>query len=105
MKKIIILFLCILTGCCKKVTESPEKTAQWYLDNGYYEMIIYIPEDMAGCSALLKAGNKLYQPLNLTDAFRREELKVWVKYHKEKNQLSTCMMGEIVTIDEIQLRK
>jgi hypothetical protein len=107
MKKLALICLIYATACCPKtaVDKSPEKTHQWFTDNGYQAMVIYIPEDMAGCNALLKAVNKLYQPLNLQDAFRREALEVWVKYHKEKNQMSTCMMGEIVTIDDIQLRK
>ena len=61
-----------------------------------------------GCGMLIDLDNgEVLEPINLSD-FQTEVTiqdgqKVWVKYH-ETSGGSFCMVGKIVTIDEIENR-
>ena len=47
-------------------------------------------------------GKKL-EPKNLDNKFKKESLKVWIKYTSYKNY-SFCMAGEMVIINNIAVR-
>jgi hypothetical protein len=102
---LIIAVLLLLTDCSKKVSTSEPKSDSYFLENGYSAATVFIPEGMAGCSWMLRLEKGNLEPLNLRDEFMKDGIKVWVKYHKEKNKVSACMMGDIVTIDEIEEKK
>lgn len=102
-----IIFL--LTSCCTKEKSQTVNNAQsdeHWKELKYVEGEVFLPEGMAGCSYLLKLQDeKILQPLNLADSLKQENLKLWIRYHPEKSKMSVCMMGTIVTLDDIQFRK
>ena len=97
----VVFYLC---SCCTS-GKTVQQNDDYWISNSYSAGEIYFPEGMAGCSYLITVNDKKLEPLNLHDSLFIDKLKVWVKYHKEKNRMSACMMGDIVTIDDIQLRK
>jgi hypothetical protein len=58
-----------------------------------------------GCDWMLELDepNKI-QPINLSNDFKKDGLKVWIKYSVEKGAVSTCMAGQIVKLVDIQKR-
>ena len=101
----IISVFALIAGCAKKVVTADVKSETFFYEKGYSVATVLIPEGMAGCSWLLHLENRNLEPLNLPDEFKKDSMLVWVKYHKEKNKVSPCMMGDIVTIDEIEEKK
>ncbi len=91
------LILIALFSCSKK-TSPPDDS--YYINNGFQKAIIYNP-GIAGCNLVLKIDSLTYEPLNLSTEFSIPDKQVWIKFHKEKNSMSSCMMGSIVTIDDI----
>ncbi len=58
-----------------------------------------------GCSWMIEIeNNKKLEPVNLKEEFKKEGLKVWVKYQHYENY-SFCMAGEMVNITEIEVRQ
>ena len=57
-----------------------------------------------GCSWLiiLEDGKKL-EPVNLTDEFKSDNLKIWLQY-KNYAGMSICMMGQMISITAIEKR-
>lgn len=105
IRYLIITLLIAVISCSKKTSSVTEEVKDEFAGKGYTSAIIYMPHGMAGCPFLIKTENFTLEPLNLPDTFKQDSIKVWVKYHKEKGKLSVCMMGDIITVDEIQHRK
>src|SRR5687768_8560253 len=56
-----------------------------------------------GCTFLLVLYNgKKIEPLNLPAEYKKDGMKVRVKYHQRKDAMSVCMSGEIVMLDIIE---
>jgi hypothetical protein len=103
-KQIALIIFIILSGACShKVAGTkafpPEETKE-----GFTKATV-INYTIDGCSWLLQLedGKKL-EPVNLSDAFKKDNLKVWIQYQIKKGGVSSCMVGEIVTITKIELR-
>ena len=105
------------TSCCgkKKTTSTATTTAEVKRDfsaEGYVQAIVSAT-DLAGCTFLLQIPNdpagadvmKQFEPSNLKEEFKKDQLAVWVKYSVKKGATSTCMAGPVVDISDIQLRK
>jgi hypothetical protein len=61
--------------------------------------------DVDGCGFLIfLEDEKKLNPLNLGDEYKKEGLKVWIRYTIKKGVMTTCMSGEVVNILELQLR-
>ncbi|MEP7265250.1 MAG: hypothetical protein ABI772_12165 [Bacteroidota bacterium] len=103
IRSLLILLIIAVTGCSKKTATVENKDE--FSGKGYTAATIYMPEGMAGCPFLIKTTNFTLEPLNLQEEFKQDSMQVWVKYHKEKGMMSVCMMGDIITIDDIQHRK
>ncbi len=97
-----LLYLC---SCCSAKQSSSDQPDEYWKNSNYVAGEIYYPEGMAGCSYLIAISDKKLEPLNLHDSLFIDKQKIWVKYHMEKNRMSACMMGDVVTIDDIKLRK
>lgn len=91
-------------GCCTEKRAQSKTTTVNYKEQGYVEAETFFPEGMAGCNYLLKLTDKNLEPLNLADSLRKPGVKLWLKYHHEPKRMSVCMMGEIVTVDDVKLR-
>ena len=67
---------------------------------------VVLQTELAGCNYLLAQENgKMLEPLNLADSLKQNDLHLWIKYHAEKNAVSVCMMGTIITLDEVKISK
>lgn len=115
MKKpcIIILAISILFCCACKVQKnqanntsaSVRKEAQFIKDGFDKGMINYHPENKEACQWFIKLDNgKLLEPLDLPQEFKKDSLKVWLKYMDQKRP-SRCMEAMPVGISDIKLRK
>ncbi len=86
---------------CSLFSGAENKTAKPIADtheqDGFVNATI-INYSVDGCTFMiqLKGGKKL-EPVNLKDEFKKDNLKVWVKYQHYKGN-SICMAGEMVTI-------
>jgi hypothetical protein len=103
MFKFIIAIL-IFSSCCSTSKTIADENADW-INRKFLAAEVYYPEGMAGCSYLIKMDEKYYQPLNLPDSMQVTGKKVWIKFHNAKEQLSSCMMGDIIEIENIYNRK
>jgi len=91
-----------------KVISTPVQTSSPALRNfrqeGYTEATIKNMTGLDGCSFMLTLSNgKELEPNNLENAFKQEELKVWVKY-TPVNFASICMAGQTIHIVAIEKR-
>lgn len=106
---LMISFALILSSCCtskKSQIKNNTLSEEHWKELKYVAVEVFLPEGMAGCSYLLKLENEtILQPLNLADSLKHEKLELWIRYHPEKKRMSVCMMGTIVTLDDIQYRK
>lgn len=102
VKLLFMVMVLIAMASCSKKTSAPDDS--FYISNGFQKAIIYNP-GIAGCNLILKIDSLSYEPLNLSNEFSVPDKQVWVKFHTEKNRMSTCMMGSMVTIDEIYWKK
>ncbi len=66
-----------------------------------------IKYEIDGCSWLieLKDGKRL-QPMAFKEEFKKDELKVWIKFsYRKKGEVGICMAGTMVDVTEIEIRK
>ncbi len=100
LRAAVVVILSILTNVCSCRTATPsiETTAGYTLAT-----VIKYPVD--GCSYLLQLENgKKLEPENLQARYKKNNLKVWVKYRYYQGN-SSCMAGEMVTITHIITKK
>ncbi len=103
LKQIVLILLVVLTASCSKkvagLKSFPEETKEGYIK----ATVVNLTLD--GCSWLLQLedGKKL-EPTNLNEEFKKDKLNVWIQYQIKKGGMSVCMVGEIITISEIELR-
>jgi hypothetical protein len=70
--------------------------------DGLVEAMVLDYHELDGCTFILSLddGTKL-EPTNLPESFRKDSLKVMVKYSIIK-RASICMVGKMVTVSEIK---
>jgi|GEM_PF-2373203 len=69
--------------------------------NGFVKATV-VNYTLDGCTFMLQlADEKKLEPVNLTDEFKKDNFKVWVKYQHYSGN-SVCMAGEMVTITAIE---
>ena len=95
--------------CCKKKSTKTETTTTApvpdYAAEGYLKAAI-IKHNLDGCSWMIELEDKSKkEPQNLGEEFKKEGMKIWVKYSVPKGAMSICMAGEIVKIEDIKERK
>ena len=62
--------------------------------------------DVDGCGYLLFLENgKKLNPGELKEEFRKDALKVWIRYSLRKGVMTTCMAGENIQLNDIRKRK
>ena len=107
MKKIFPYLVILLISCKTRPHASEYKNEEKdWKGLKYASAEIFYPEGMAGCPYLIKVeGEKILEPVYLADTMKIQNLKVWILYHSDKKRMSSCMMGDIIVIDDIQLRK
>lgn len=86
------------TGATKPPKTKPEK-------EGYVKATV-IKYEVENCGYILVlADKKKLQPDQLADEFKKNRLKVWVKYTVPKTQIpTTCMAGQSVKVEAIKKR-
>ena len=107
--KNIVLILTIMIGSmqssCWIFNEAPKAAPDTHEQQGFIKATI-INYKLDGCSWMLQLeGDKKLQPMNLSDEFKKENLKVWIHYQPVKQGNSICMAGQMVTITAIEVRK
>lgn len=79
-----------------------------YAKEGYVKAVV-IDYKVDNCGFMLELTDKRKSKLNLDSipaAFKKEKLKVWVKYIVAKKQpMTTCMAGHFCELVDIQKRK
>lgn len=109
LKNIALLFVCLvfismLQSCflfsgVKSTYTAPDQDT--HEQNGFVKAtIINYALDGCGFMLLLKDGKKL-EPVNLSEEFKKDSIKVWIKYQHYKGN-SICMAGEMVTVTAIE---
>jgi hypothetical protein len=109
LKNIALLFVCLLfismlQSCFLFVGVKSKHTApepDTHEQNGFVKATI-INYTLDGCSYMLQLedGKKL-EPVNLSEEFKKDNIKVWIKYQHYKGT-SICMAGEMVTVTAIE---
>ena len=113
MKTIIIglLFTTFITISCKTkdgssstpVTEEQAKMDKEILSAGYVNATVkdFSSHGECGFLLLLEDGSYL-QPKSLETHYKKDEMKVWLKYHAVKPIAIDCDKGIPVIVDEIK---
>lgn len=108
--------LLALTSCNKKsgtssetntpVEKTTEKTNEAALiKDGFVKASIIDKTGLDGCSFMIKLENELLLESNsIKEEFKKDSLKIWVKYIPKKGAMSICMSGKMVDIVAIKLR-
>lgn len=109
LKNIALLFVCLvfismLQSCflfpgVKSTYTAPDQDT--HEQNGFVKAtIINYALDGCGFMLLLEDGKKL-EPVNLSEEFKKDSIKVWIKYQHYKGN-SICMAGEMITVTAIE---
>ena len=103
MKKSIIfsILILVLVSCnCNKKTVVAETKK---LENGFKKAVVY-KTNLEPCSYKLQVNETFFDPINLKEDFKKDKLKVWVKYSKSrmKNRCSDLLP---INIQEMEIRK
>lgn len=109
LKNIALLFVCLVfismlqscflfLGVKSTHTASDQDTHE---QSGFVKATI-INYTLDGCNfmLLLEDGKKL-EPVNFSEEFKKDNIKVWIKYQHYKGT-SICMAGEMVTVTAIE---
>ena len=106
--KTILLFCCITLGaitissCKHKQKVEPEID---YAALGYTSATV-LNYELDGCQWMLEmADGKKYEPNNMQEEFRKDKMKVWIKYTVAKGAMTICMAGTVIKLSDIKERK
>ncbi|MBI3502536.1 MAG: hypothetical protein HY063_12165 [Bacteroidetes bacterium] len=127
MKKVFLFsflifnFSFLIISChCKKKTSSATTSSAYseaelekireqqkaLYEAGYIRArVVYNEVDGCGYMIQLGDGKKLEPSKKLSEEFKKDGLDVWIKYTPKKGTMSTCMAGEVVDLNDIQLRR
>ena len=106
--KIILLFCClslcaIITYSCKVKQQAPTQVD--YAALGYTAATV-INYELDGCQWMLEmADGKKFEPNNMQEEFRKDKIKVWIKYTVVKGAMTICMAGTVIKLSDIKERK
>lgn len=105
MKKLFFLSLIMLAlSCHKKTTSTGVITDDELRNQKYVPAKVVLQTELAGCGYLLALEDgKMLEPTNLNDTLKQNNLRLWIKYHVEKNAMSVCMVGTIVKVEDVKL--
>ena len=103
MKHFLFLFLTLsFLGCNKAIKKMDNED-----DLSLKKMMIVTVVDynnLDGCGWLLmKSDSSLFKPNNLNDSLKINGLRVAISFHQLKDQMSTCMAGTIIMLDEVKM--
>jgi hypothetical protein len=96
----------------KKPKTKPEPLIPDPPKEGFIKATV-IKYEVESCGFLLQVDGKTrkdpkmkLQPENMAEEFKKNKLKVWVKYVVPKSQpITTCMAGQVVKIEAMKIRK
>lgn len=98
------LILVLAIASCKSKSKVNEDHTD-YAAVGY-RVATVLDYQVDGCLWMLQTEDgKKYEPQNLDEQFRKDQLKVWVKFVEQKNAITICMAGPVVKITDIKERK
>lgn len=97
------MLIILLSGCCTSRPQNIPIEKETLPFKNLLEATVIDYREIAGCNFLLElpSGKKL-NPENLDKRFRKDQLKVQVRYHVT-NALNACMAGETIFIDFIRI--
>lgn len=99
-----ILITAMIWSCKNSKLASIEKE---YLSKGYVKATVVDNTEIAGCGFSLQLNDSTeITPSKLGDEFKKNKLKVYVKYEVLKKQPNTiCMRGKVANITDIIISK
>jgi len=97
------LFCCalIVAGCQSGDFTALRKVAISHQFAGANATVQFIPIE-GGCWVLEPDAGGRYEPINLPARYQIDGLRVYVRFSEAHNVGSVCMVGTLVTIDEIR---
>lgn len=106
MKRIVLVSIIALTiACHKKTTPALAQSDNELRNLKYIPAKVVLQTGLDGCGYLLALDDgKMLEAINLSDTLKKNDLKLWIKYHPEKNAMSVCMSGMVVRIDDVKPR-
>ena len=97
---IIVSFAIATFFSCKCKTKSPVSID--YSAQGYTAATI-IDFEVDGCKWMIQfASGEKYEPQNLAEEFKKDQLKVWIKYEIQKKAISICMGGIVIKVVDVK---
>ena len=108
----LVVFSFLLFESCHCKKSATGSIVKNFAAEGYTKASIQLYQ-IDGCKFVLQLDSiikgddegKRLEPLNLKEEFKKDKLLVWVKYVVKKGAVSTCMIGQVVDISEMELRK
>ena len=81
---VTLIIVCI--SCHRKTTSALMQTNDELRNLKYIPAKVVLQTELDGCGYLLALEDgKMLDAINLNDTLKRNDLKIWVKYHLEKN--------------------
>jgi len=110
-----LLFLTVLTYNCTSSKDSTTKPTNEleiekptdFLELGYKKAVIKDFSSETGCGFLivLEKNQQVLQPLKpLDNKFNKQGISIWVKYRPIRPTAPKCKKGQLVDLEDIQLR-
>ena len=98
---ILIAIVLLSISCHKKTSTVIIQTDEELRNLNYIPAKVVLQTELASCGYMLALEDgKMLEPLNLNDTLKQNNLRLWIKYHVEKNAMSVCMMGTIVKVED-----
>ncbi|MFL5752530.1 MAG: hypothetical protein ACJ76F_03915 [Bacteroidia bacterium] len=116
MRKVSLFIFMLLFSLAalgqKKARTKPEELISDPAKEGFIKATV-IKYEVENCGFLLQVNGKTkkdpkikLQPENMAEEFKKNKLKVWVKYVVPKTQpMTTCMAGQVVKVEAMKIRK
>jgi hypothetical protein len=96
---IVLFFSC--SACRNSKTSAVEESVA-----GYTAVTVRNFTGMDGCSFVLVVNDSLrYEPVDLADSLKQDELQLWIRFKPVKDHMSICMAGTAIKITEARYRK
>lgn len=101
--KLLVFALALFLSCNISQKKSSSVNVVSLYDPLVFTMVTVVDKhELDGCSFLLMKGDSTYlDPINLEKKFQINGNHLAIKYHKIKNGMGTCMVGDLVSLDEI----